>query len=94
MVREHSNFETERRNVFNKILMKIIEMVTTYILDPINSVFNYVIYSMYFDRLLDNGPYCRYKLDFQTITYNRLPWLPVTVLSYVMANTCYISVRR
>ena len=56
-------------------------MVTTYILYPINSAFNYVIYSMYFDRLLDNEPNCRYKLDFQTITYNRLPWLRVTVLN-------------
>ena len=54
-------------------------MVTTYILDPINCAFKYAIYSMYFDRLLDNGPNCRYKLDFQTITYNMLLWLRVTV---------------
>ena len=59
--------------------MKTIEMVTTYILDPINSVYNYAKYSMYFDRLLYNGPNFSYKLDFQTITY-RLPWLRVTLL--------------
>jgi hypothetical protein len=35
---------------------------------------------MYFDRLLYNGPNVSYTLDFQTITYNRLPWLRVTVL--------------
>ena len=57
--------------------MKNIGLVTTYILDPINSTFNYVIYSMYFDILLDNGPNSRYKMDLQTITYNRLR---VTVL--------------
>jgi hypothetical protein len=36
--------------------MKYIEIVPNYILDfnSINSVFNYAIYSMYFDRLLDN----------------------------------------
>ena len=39
---------------------------------------------MYFDRLLDNEPNCRYKLDFQTITNNRLPWLRVTVLKLYM----------
>ena len=35
--------------------MKNIEIVTNYILDfnSINSVFNYAIYYMYFDRLLD-----------------------------------------
>ena len=60
--------------------MKKIEMVTTYKLDPINSVYNYAKYSMYFDRLLYNEPYFSYTLDFQTITYNRSPWLRVTVL--------------
>ena len=35
---------------------------------------------MYFDRLLDSGANFRYKLDFQTAIYNRLPWLRVTVL--------------
>jgi hypothetical protein len=54
-------------------------MVTTYILDPINIVYNYAIYSMYFETLLDNGPNLSYKLEFQTITYNRFPWLRVTV---------------
>jgi len=53
--------------------MKTIEMVTTYILDPINSVYNYAKYSMYFDILLYNGPNFSYTLDFQIITYNRLP---------------------
>ena len=80
MVREQSNIETERRSAFHKILMKTIEMVTTYILDPINSVYNYAIYSMYFETLLDNGPNLSYKLEFQTITYYRLPWLRVTLL--------------
>ena len=74
------NIETERRSTFHKMLMKTIEMVTTYILDPINSTFNYAKYSMYFDRLLYNGPNVSYTLDFQTITYYRLPWLRVTVL--------------
>jgi hypothetical protein len=62
--------------------MKIIEMVTTYKLDPINSVYvyNYAKFSIYFDRLLYNGSYFSYTLDFQTITYNRSPWLRVTVL--------------
>jgi hypothetical protein len=73
-------FETERRSAFHKMFMKTIEMVTTYILDPINNVYNYAIYSMYFERLLDNGPNLSYKLEFQTITYNRLPRLRVTVL--------------
>ena len=44
--------ETERRSVFHKLLMKTIEMLTTYILDPINSVYNYVKYSVYFEILL------------------------------------------
>jgi hypothetical protein len=57
-----------------------IEMVTTCILDSINSTFNYAIYYMYFDRLLYNGPNFRYTLDFQTITSNMLPWLRATVL--------------
>ena len=56
-----------------------IEMVTTCILDSINSTFNYAIYYMYFDRLLYNGPNFRYTLDFQTITSNMLPWLRATV---------------
>jgi hypothetical protein len=55
MVTSFTFFETERRSAFHKILMKTIEMVTTYILDPINSVYNYAKYSMYFDRLLYNG---------------------------------------
>jgi hypothetical protein len=80
VVREQSHVETERRSIFHKTLMKNIEMVTTYKLDPINSVYNYAKYSMYFDRLLYNGPYFSHTLDFQTITYNRLPWLRVTVL--------------
>jgi hypothetical protein len=79
VVREQSHVETERRSTFHKILMKNIEMVTTYILDPINIVYNYAIYSMYFETLLDNGPNLSYKLEFQTITYNRFPWLRVTV---------------
>jgi hypothetical protein len=56
LIREYSNFETEHSSAFHKILMKNIEIVTNYILDfnSINSVFNYAIYSMYFDRLLDN----------------------------------------
>ena len=62
------------------MLMKTIEMVTTYKLDPVNSVYNYAKYSMYFDRLLYDGPYFSYTLDFQTITYNKSPWLRVTVL--------------
>jgi hypothetical protein len=53
--------------------MKTIEMVTTYILDPINSVKKYAKYSMYFDILLYNEPNFSYTLDFQIITYNRLP---------------------
>ena len=61
---------------------------------PINSAFNYVIYSMYFDRLLDNEPNCRYKLDFQTITYNRLPGYELQYISNIMANACYISMKR
>jgi len=60
--------------------MKTIEMLTTYILDPINSVYNYVKYSVYFEILLYNGTNVSYTLDFQTITYHRLPWLRVTVL--------------
>ena len=60
--------------------MKKIEMVTTYKLDPVNSVYNYAKYSMYFDRLLYDGSYFSYTLDFKTITYNRSPWLRVTVL--------------
>ena len=64
------------------MLMKTIEMVTTYILDPINSVYNYAKYSMYFDRLLYNGPNFSYTLDFQTITYNRLPQVTVLKLYY------------
>ena len=71
------NIETERRSAFHKLLMKTIEMLTTYILDPINSVYNYVKYSVYFEILLYN---ISYTLDFQTITYHRLPWLRVTVL--------------
>ena len=74
------DIETERRSAFHKLLMKNIEMLTTYILDPINSVYNYAKYSIYFDRLLYNGPYFSYTLDFQTITYHRIPWLRVTVL--------------
>jgi hypothetical protein len=56
LIREYSNFETEHSSAFHKVLMKYIEIVTNYILDfnSINSVFNYAIYSMYFDRLLDN----------------------------------------
>ena len=56
MIREYSNFETEHNSAFHKVLMKYIEIVTNYILDfnSINIVFNYAIYSMYFDRLLDN----------------------------------------
>ena len=55
-------------------------MVTTYKLDPVNSVYKYAKYSMYFDRLLYDGPYVSYTLDFKTIAYNRSPWLRVTVL--------------
>jgi hypothetical protein len=62
------------------MFMKTIEMVTTYILDPINSVYNYVKYSVYFEILLYNGTNVSYTLDFQTITFHRLPWLRVTVL--------------
>ena len=56
MIREYSNFETEHSSAFHKVLMKYIEIVTDYIFDfnSIYSVFNYAIYSMYFDRLLDN----------------------------------------
>ena len=56
VIREYSNFETEHSSAFHKVLMKYIEIVTNYIFDfnSINSVFNYAIYSMYFDRLLDN----------------------------------------
>ena len=55
-VRAYSNFKTEHSSAFHKVLMKYIEIVPNYILDfnSINSVFNYAIYSMYFDRLLDN----------------------------------------
>jgi hypothetical protein len=72
--------EKERRSVFHKLLMKTIEMLTTYIRDPINSVYNYVKYSVYFEILLYNGTNVSYTLDFQTITYHRLSWLRVTVL--------------
>ena len=72
--------EIERRSVFHKLLMKTMEMITTYILDPINSVYNYVKYSVYFEILQYNGTNVSYTLDFQTITFHRLPWIRVTVL--------------
>ena len=88
------NIETERRSAFHKMLMKNIEMVTTYILDPINSAFKY---AKYLCILIDY-----YIMDQMLATHWTFRLLLIIgyhgyelqYLRYIMANTCYISMRR
>ena len=101
VVREYSNFETTLQCISQNIDANHWNGHKLHIWFWFNK--RYILIMLYFLSIV------KYKISnqvlltnwtFQTITYNRLPWLRITVLTWqiyfsnIMARTCYGSMRR